>query len=414
MIARIQKGLPQGQIPAPPSKSYTQRYLLAAALAQGKSVIRGVADSEDIRAALDCIRALGASYKRQGNNLVITGKTGAFSEKEGKEPFVSFPCRESGNTLRFFIPVSMTYFPVSVFYGSKRLMERGISVYEELFRDRNVTIRYLDGEKPGVRIEGMLKPGPYTLRGDISSQFVTGLLYALPLLDGDSTLTVLPPVESRTYIDMTLALLADFGIRIEEPERDHFLIRGGQRYQAGEYTVEGDWSNAAFLHAFKALGADLSITGLSEESLQGDRVCVNYFRQLDEPDPLLDISGCPDLGPVLFVIAALKHGAKITGTRRLRIKESDRAAVMKEELLKCNVPMTVLENEVLIPDVAVGKPKEPFSGHNDHRIVMALTVLSCVTGGEIKGCEAVNKTWPLFFEEMRRLKLSLEIEDDTE
>ncbi len=432
MIAKIEPSRLCGKVTAPPSKSYAQRLLIAAALSEGQSVISGISDSEDMGAAIDCIKALGAEAFLENGRAVVTGRKCGNSgshdvlSKSGdsihpcrsgaqSDNCVIFPCRESGNTLRFFIPISLCFFDKVCFIGSRRLMERGISVYDELFASRNITV--IKGKpstegNPGdadteqaIYIQGRLTSGEYELRGDISSQFVTGLLFALPLLLGDSRLKVLPPVESRPYIDITVDVLGSFGIEIIEEEENTFFIKGGQRYRKKDMTVEGDWSNAAFLYALNALDHELKIEGLNPESIQGDRRCVELFKELDKERPRIDISDCPDLGPVLFVVAAAKNGGFFTGTRRLRLKESDRVAVMADELLKLGVRTEIKENSVMIDGTGLSRPKESLCGHNDHRIVMALSVLMTLTGGEIIGAEAVNKTWPDFFDVMKGLSM---------
>ncbi|MCR4658198.1 MAG: 3-phosphoshikimate 1-carboxyvinyltransferase [Lachnospiraceae bacterium] len=448
MIARIEPGRLCGSVMAPPSKSYAQRLLIGAALSGGKSVISGISESEDMGAALDCIKSLGAEAFREGGSVVITGRKapdpgpvqdvlpegGAVARPGGPESvsdnYVIFPCRESGNTLRFFIPISLCFFDKVCFTGSGRLMERGISVYEELFASRGIAVKrgkgpacavgvsyegdkVSEGNEEAVYIDGSLTCGEYELRGDISSQFVTGLLFSLPLLTGDSRLKVLPPVESRAYIDITIDVLRSFGIEIKEEEENSFYIKGGQRYLNRDAQVEGDWSNAAFLYAFNSLGHKLMIGGLNSGSIQGDRRCVKLFEELDEESPGIDISDCPDLGPVLFAVAAAKNGGFFTGTRRLRLKESDRVAAMAAELKKFGAETEIGENSVTVKGTKLSRPKQMLYGHNDHRIVMALSVLLTLTGGEIEGVQAVRKTWPDFFEEMEKLSMKVQLINET-
>ena len=411
MRAKIEPGKLTGRVSAPPSKSYAQRLLLCAALADGRSVIEGISASEDMKAALDCIEALGAAYEESGDTVTVLGRASGVSSgfPAAINSVVTFPCRESGNTLRFFIPISLCFFEKVRFTGTKRLMERGIPVYEELFAERGIEIKK---QETAIDIEGRLQSGSFTVRGDISSQFITGLLFALPLLEGDSTLRVLAPVESRAYIDITIDTLQSYGITVTEEEENFFLIKGGQRFRARDIQVEGDWSNAAFLYAFQTLGHTLAIDGLHQESIQGDRACIEFFQRLEDREPVIDIAGCPDLGPVLFAVAAAKHGAFITGTRRLKIKESDRVQAMAQELKKFGVSLTVSENSVRIPDTEFKVPTEALQSHNDHRIVMALAVLLSRTGGVIEGAEAVRKTYPDFFEVMQGLGMKVSIEEE--
>ena len=434
MKAVISPGKLNGRIPAPPSKSYAHRMLIGAALAGGQSTLTGISSSEDMLATMDCISALHAEteYEPLTETVRIKGigtQKGRSSEeaceaqtnavcgkgngtKNEDSTDVSglpvFPCRESGSTLRFFIPIALALFGGGCFTGTERLIERGIGVYEELFRERGIAV---EKTEKTVTVKGTLPAGTYQLKGDISSQFVTGLLFALSLLEEESCIQVLPPVESRPYIDITLDVMRTFGAEVSEPEENRFVIKGGQTYAPGEFRVEGDWSNAAFLYGFRAIGNDLSVTGLKEESIQGDKACVRFFEQLKEKEtlPCIDLSETPDLGPVLFAAAAALGGARFTGTRRLRIKESDRAQAMAEELLKFGVQVHVEDNEVTVLPSVPEKPAVPLFGHNDHRIVMALSMLCSLTGGTIEGCEAVKKSWPDYFTVLKENGLCVEI-----
>ena len=291
-----------------------------------------------------------------------------------------------------------------MFTGTPRLMERGVGVYEELLTQKGISV---SAAPDAVTFSGRLTPGDYSLRGDVSSQFVTGLLLALPLLPGGSILRVLPPVESRPYIDITLDIMATFGVRVEEREPNLFAIPGGQRYESRRAAVEGDWSNAAFL---LALGDGVTVTGLRPDSLQGDRVCRDMLHRLESPGAVLDISACPDLGPVLFAAAARGCGGAFTGTHRLRIKESDRIAAMAQELSKFGAQLREEEDRVTVLHRPLHPPREVLDGHNDHRIVMSLAVLCASLGGTIRGAEAVSKSWPDFFPALEALGLRMDIQ----
>lgn len=400
MKVSIKPGLCSGEACAPPSKSYAHRMLICAALAEGESTIRGLARSEDMLATLDCIAALGAEFALDGDTVTIKGG------KNKTAGGAVFPCRESGSTLRFMLPIAAACGGSARFTGTSRLMERGVGIYEEIFAEKGVSIK--KGSE-SIELSGSLSPGEYTFRGDVSSQFVTGLLFALPLLEGGSVIRVLPPVESRAYIDVTVAVLRLFGVEITESPENTFSIAGGQKYLCRSMSVEGDWSNAAALFALNSLGGSVSVTGLNMDSIQGDRVCLELLERLKSPNAVIDISNCPDLGPVLFAAAAASGvGAVFTGTRRLRIKESDRASVMAQELEKFGVKAKVLENSVVIEPGRLQSPREMLSGHNDHRIVMAMSLLASAVGGVIDGAEAVRKSYPDFFEVLRRLGAEVE------
>ena len=394
MQVNIIPGKGAGTVKAPPSKSFAHRMLLCGALAEEQSVISGISQSQDMLATLDCLTALGGSYTMEGDTVTL---------RRGDSLPLShavYPCRESGSTLRFFIPLALALGQGGCFTGTRRLMERSISVYEEIFGEKGISV-----EKTGesITVRGKLPSGVYRLRGDVSSQFVTGLLYALPLLEGDSLLQVLPPVESRGYIDITLTVLRQWGITVEEVEENTFRIPGNQSYRGRTQTVEGDWSNAAFLFAMNHLGHDINITGLNHESIQGDRVCLAYLEALETAGGVLDLSHCPDLGPILFAVAAAKHGGTFTGTRRLRIKESDRAMAMAQELEKFGITTIVEENRVTVQAGTLKTPTVALDGHNDHRIVMSMAVLATLTGGVIREAEAVRKSYPDFFAVLHHL-----------
>lgn len=401
MRVKINKCSLSGTINAPASKSFGHRLMICAALSGGVSHISGISDSDDMLATLDCISALGAKYEKSGGAVTIYGVT------RPKNIMSTFPCRESGSTLRFFIPISISGGGDVRFTGTKRLIDRGIGIYEELFERKGISVKK---NEDSIFLSGTLTAGEYTLRGDVSSQFISGLLFALPLLDGDSIIKILPPVESRAYIDITVNALKTFGVTVEETEENIFRVKGNQTYKSTNVSVEGDWSNAAALYGLKSLGHDLNITGLNESSIQGDMICRELLEKLDGGFAQIDLSNCPDLGPVLFAAAAAKNGAHFTGTRRLRIKESDRAASMAEELEKFGVLCDVGENSVTVHKGTLHPPRSALSSHNDHRIVMAMTMLLTLTGGEIDGAQAINKSYPDFFDELERLGLEVTYE----
>ena len=382
-----------GEIIAPPSKSIAHRFLICGALSRGESRINGVSGSDDMKATLSCLSALGASVKRNGNSVTIFG--GLNAKKE-----VALDCIESGSTLRFMIPVALASGAEKItFKGSERLIARGVEVYEEVFADNGV--RFEKG-KNEIVVSGTLESGKYVLRGDVSSQYVTGLMLSLATRDSDSTIEILPPVESRPYIDMTIAVLEKFGVKIEETEKNKFFVKGGQRFASGAYDVEGDWSNGAILLALDCFGSQVEVTGLDENSVQGDKACVEIFRALEKGNATIDLSDCPDLAPIAFAVAAEKNGATFTGTERLKIKESDRAAVMASELAKFGARVEVKENCVVVKKCDLHSPEQTLLSHNDHRIAMSLAVLMTKYGGVLDGAEAVKKSFPDFFDVMKQ------------
>jgi len=389
MKVEIRPSVLRGSVAAPPSKSHVHRLLIAAALARGESRITGAAESEDILATVDCLGALGASVSVAGNAFSVHGCGGA--PHAGGD---ILPCRESGSTLRFLIPVALAG-GGGVFSGSERLIERGVGVYRDLLEPRGVSFAVGSGT---VSAHGQLRAGDFEIPGGVSSQFISGMLFALPLVGGDSSITVIPPFESRAYVDMTVAALKCAGVTVERRE---FFIPGGQEYRPISAEAEGDWSQAAFLYA---LGDGVNVTGLDSESLQGDRVCLSLLRRIANGYTEAELSDCPDLAPALFAAAAISgHGAHFCGTRRLAIKESRRADAMAEELAKFGARLTVGDDSVDVAPGDIRTPDSVLSSHGDHRIVMALAACAVRVGGVIDGAEAVRKSYPAFFSDMAAL-----------
>ena len=399
MIVNIKKSKATGAIAAPPSKSMAHRALICGALSGG-SQISNIEYSNDISATLDCLTALGAKIEII-DNTIKCGELNPFVSKEA-----TLDCRESGSTLRFMIPICMLTGSKITFTGSNRLFERNLTIYEEIAKQNGIL--FVKGEN-SLTVCGKLASGNYKIAGNISSQFISGLLFALPLLDGDSTLEIIGEYESEPYVDLTIKSLKDFGVVIEKDDRI-YKIKGGQKYIAQNMTVEGDYSNAAFLDGFNLLGGSVSVTGLNKYSLQGDRVYLEMFEELRSGKKHFDLANCPDLAPVMFALSAALGGAEFTGTRRLKIKESDRAAAMQAELEKFGIKVDVHYNNVTVHGGELKTPCETLCGHNDHRIVMALSLLCSLTGGTIDEAESVAKSYPDYFE--KRKSLGIVIEDE--
>ncbi len=397
MRVEISPSAASGIIAAPPSKSMAHRALIAAALACGESVISPISLSKDMEATMGCLSALGAHFTREGDCVRVCG-IGTKLKNLG-----ILNCMESGSTLRFLLPLCLLTGEKFILEGAPRLMERPLSVYEDLCHKKGFLF-----EKRGnfLTVQGKLEAGEYAVAGDVSSQFITGLLFALSLLEKDSFLRLTTPLESASYVDMTLSAMGDFGVKVLR-EASGFFVGAGQAYISREYIVESDWSNAAFLEALNVLGGNVTVKGLHEDSLQGDRVCMELIAALEKGAPTIDLSDCPDLAPVLFVLAAYFHGACFTSTRRLAIKESDRGAAMAQELAKCGVNLEIKENEIIVPKARLYPPREVILGHNDHRIVMAMSVLLTRLGGVIDGAEAVAKSYPNFFKDIQNLGIGV-------
>ncbi|MCQ2542188.1 MAG: 3-phosphoshikimate 1-carboxyvinyltransferase [Lachnospiraceae bacterium] len=409
-IVNISKA--EGKVMAPPSKSMAHRHLICAGLSTENSVVKGVALSEDVLATLDCLEALGAKYTYENETVNITG----VDILKVKNADV-LACRECGSTLRFFIPIClMTGIDIKL-TGSDRLMERPMSVYEDICDKYGFVFSRSQG---AINVKGQLVPDVYKVKGDVSSQFISGLLFTLPLLSGDSKIELIPPVESRSYIDMTLSALSLYGVKAYWESDTVLVIPGNQKYAGSEQYVEGDYSNAAFLDAFNYIGEEAGkvlVGGLKSDSLQGDRVYLKHFKELRASrdtgvTPTIDISDCPDLGPILFVVAACNGGALFTGTRRLKIKESDRGQAMYEELGKVGVDMVIEDDTIEVKKSVLHAPTEVFDGHNDHRIVMSMAVLGSVISGTIDGIGAVRKSYPNFFEEISSIGIDVTKQED--
>lgn len=410
---QIEPGILQGTVSVPPSKSAAHRAIICAALARGISVIRPIALSNDIRATIDCMRKLGAVITQEGDTLTVDG-THIFTPKD-----VRLDCGESGSTLRFLVPVTAVGGVSAVFVGHGKLPERPIGVFTECLPAHGVVCETAGGLP--LQISGQLHSGAYAVLGHISSQFITGLLLALPLLEGDSDIILTSPAQSVGYIDMTLDVLKEFGIVIE-PTANGWHIPGGQCYQARSYTVEGDWSQAAFFLTAAALGGRITIDNLNPYSKQGDKACLDIYARFGA-DIQTDDRGCitvshgtlkattidatdiPDMVPALAVTAACCEGTTIiTGAARLRIKECDRLAAMRDGLSRLGADIRETDDGLVITGVPTlhGGLAE---GYNDHRIVMALAMASVRCSGTIilTDGESINKSYPTFFDDMEKL-----------
>ena len=409
-----------GTVSAPPSKSMAHRAVLCSALAKGTSHIENLEFSKDILATLAAAGQLCARVESGPADVLVEG-LGHF-----RPVFGPVDCCESGSTLRFLIPLASLTGQSITFVGRGRLMERPQSVYETLYREQNLHFEQANGQ---LTVAGSLRSGEYTLAGNVSSQFISGLLFALPLLAGDSTLHLIPPVESRSYIDMTRAVQAAFGVTSRWLDGNTLALPGRQHYHPCDHAVEGDYSQAAFPAVLGAVCGGVTVTGLRPDTLQGDAVILDLLRRCGaqftrEGDtvtfakaPLhgvdIDLADCPDLGPVLMVLGLLCEGTTvIRNAERLRLKESDRIAAMEAELRACG---GVLESEggtITVHGCAehLHAPEGILHGHNDHRVVMSLAVLSAAAGLPltVDDAEAIQKSWPNFFAAIRPLGVEVE------
>lgn len=407
-------------ISLPSSKSLSHRALITAALATGVSKIDGVAISKDIEATMRAMSALGASFTVNGNTITVKG-AGSLLKSDGV-----VDCGESGSTLRFLIPLFALLEKETVFTGHGKLMERPQSVYEELFEKQS-----LQFEKDGsfLKLKGPLHGGYFSLPGDVSSQFFSGLLFALPLCKEDSVIEILAPFESSSYVNLTIEALRKAGV--QATLKDNILhIPGNQTYHSFETTVEGDDSQMAF-YAEMALihQTEVEVGNVSHDSMQGDHIIIDFACQsgakvIETEKGYLfagghgkaitaDLSNCPDLGPALFALATQLEGTSVfTGCGRLRIKESDRIACMEEELRKLGCDISSKGDQVTVKGKTELNRNVILHGHNDHRIVMALAVLASISDGcIIEDGQAVSKSYPHFFDDFRACGMECECHD---
>lgn len=419
MIAKVFPGKCKGKVTIPPSKSMAHRAIICASLAKGISRIDNVAYSQDILTTIDGMRSLGAEIIKHDDFLEITG-IGKITECKQLEIF----CNESGSSLRFFIPLFSLCNKRIVFSGKGRLLDRPQSVYEKIFKNQGLSFQHENGT---ISIEGALQGGEFILDGDVSSQFISGLLFALPLCDKPSTIVIKEPFESRSYVNLTMQMLEHFGIEAEFSDPNTIYIKGNQEYHSGCYCVEGDFSQLAFFACLAALNHDLEVCGVHHNSQQGDKAIMRilkhaqvHFKEIvngyavAKSDPcgtIIDLADCPDLGPILCVLAAFSNGSThIKNAGRLRIKESDRIAAMECELKKLGVRIRSDENDIYIDGSTAYEGGVKFDAHNDHRIVMSLAVAAtlCEKPCTIHGAEAVRKSYPQFFDDLIRIGIEVE------
>lgn len=385
-----------GSINVPPSKSISHRALIAAALADGESRVENLLSCADTDATIDALTALGAKIEYNGSTAMVTGISKPNSRAE-------INCRESGSTLRFMIPVAAALGAESEFHGAGKLPERPITPFFELLPEHGVRFT---AQKMPYRINGRLTGGEFAIAGNISSQFITGLLMAFPLTGEDCAVRITTRLESKGYVDLTLDVMERFGVHIEETENGYFAAKNSA-YKPCNFSVEADLSQAAFFLAANAIGSDISIKGVNPNSRQGDRAILDIVRSFGESCvPFnVDASQIPDLVPILTVLACFANGtSEITGCERLRIKECDRLAAISQELNKLGARVEIIGDNLRITGV-----KELHGGEcdtwNDHRIAMSLAIAStrCTSPVIIRGAECVSKSYPLFFEDFRRL-----------
>ena len=428
MKIKIKPSTLNGKIEIPPSKSYSHRAVIAAALAESekKSMIDNLKFSVDITTTTDIMENWGAKIKRFESALEIVGNDGKVVPKD---KYVQ--CNESGSTIRFLIPVGITSEHELIFDGKGKLVDRPLDSYYKIFEEQGLKYETTVGKLP-LTVNGKLKAGNYEIDGNISSQFITGLLYALPLLDGDSKLIINKNLESKGYIDLTLEILQLAGIEIKNNDYKSFEIKGTQSYKPFDYTVEGDYSQVAFWIVAGIISAkrdnEVKCLHVNKNSLQGDREIIEIVTRMGanleifddyvivKPSKtkgtVIDISQCPDIAPILTVLAALSEGeTRIINGERLRIKESDRITSIKTELNKLGANVAEKGDSLIIQGVQGFTGGVTVSAWNDHRIAMSLAVASSRCEKEIilEEAESVRKSYPHFWDDFVKMGGEIEI-----
>lgn len=379
-----------GSVDAIPSKSQAHRLLICAAFADRETVLFCPRTNRDMEATVQCLRALGAQIRRTDDGYIV-------DPIQNIPDTAILPCGESGSTLRFMLPIVGALGVDTTFMMEARLPQRPLSpLWEEMER---MGCRLSRPTPDTIRCQGRLQGGEYVISGNVSSQFITGLLFAAALLPQDSQIRITGRLESKPYVDMTVEALALFGVQAED-----FRLAAGQHFRSpGQVVVEGDWSNGAFFLAAKALGSQVSIHNLSPTSVQGDRAAAQWLEQLPKERCIIDATDIPDLVPILAVVAGAYHGARFTGIRRLRLKETDRVATVCAMLEALGAKTEAAEDTLdVFPAPYQGCTIDATS---DHRIAMSAGIAATVAAGPVTviNADSVNKSYPDFWSEYRRL-----------
>lgn len=409
----------KGEVKIPPSKSMAHRAIICAALSDGLCIIENIDYSDDIIATIDAMNSLGARIVKHKDYIEVIGAYGS-GEKPKESRIID--CNESGSTLRFLVPISLLFKGSSKFIGRGNLGKRPLTTYYNIFERQGIKYSYEEGNLNLV-INGELKPGTFEVEGNVSSQFITGLLFTLPLLKQDSKIVITTEMESKGYIDLTLRAMSDFGVKIINNNYREFIIKGNQKYNARNYRVEGDYSQAAFFLCADSLGNDVLCKDLNLNSLQGDKEVIDILERMNVIfnandvgvkgttngeliSTVIDGSQCPDIIPVLTSVAALTKGTtEIINAGRLRIKECDRLAAVTSELNKLGAKIIEKEDGLVVTGVEKLQGGVEVWSHKDHRIAMTLAIAStrCEEPIVINDYECIAKSYPNFFEDFKAL-----------
>jgi 3-phosphoshikimate 1-carboxyvinyltransferase len=407
-----------GEIKAPPSKSLSHRALICAALAKGQSIITNISYSEDVIATINALELMGAKFEKHNQKLIVHGT------RRIKAPHNPINCNESGSTLRFLIPVfSLSGKKVS-FTGNSSLIKRPQSIYKKIFKEDKNTFELKDNK---IIINGSVTAREYILKGNVSSQFFSGLMFSLPLLKEDSTISIDGTLESKGYIDLTIKTLEEFGIEIIELESGYF-IKGNQSYEPTNFNIEGDYSQAAFFLVGGILNGRIKVSDLEHESFQGDKAIIDVIKSMkgkvifmengfitdysSTKGTTIDLSDFPDLGPIIALLGCLSEGkTKIINASRLRIKESDRidSTVRTLKALGANISST--KDEIIIKGKTTLKGGVTVDSYNDHRIAMMVSIAASLSKEKVilTNANAVSKSYPNFFEDYKNVGGKLKI-----
>lgn len=407
MNVSVEKSLYFGEVNASPSKSYAHRLIISACLKKGETVIKNVGDSEDVLATARCMNALGAQVSLEDGNAKIIG-----IEKVNKNALLD--AGESGSTLRFLIPVVTALGADATFTGRGKLLSRPNDALIKTLGENGAKVN-------GVNAFGKLKSGVYEIDATISSQYLTGLLFALPLLDGDSKIVFKGVPVSKNYLDITKEILVCSGIKFIE-EENGYLVFGNQQYNLpNEVVCEGDWSSAAFMLVAGAIGKSVTVKGLNLNSTQGDKVVLDVLSSFgaevvckenevtvskkDNKPFTVNLENAPDLAPILSILASCGKGeSRLYGVERLKIKESDRITAILDMLNSAGV-QAEYNGEYLSVYGSEEIKSSTFDGYNDHRIVMSAVLLSGLARGNsvVTTCEAVKKSYPNFYNDLQKI-----------
>ena len=409
----------KGSVKIPPSKSMAHRAIICAALSDGICRIDNIDYSDDIIATINAMNCLGATIEKYDDYIEVVGIYKNINKIKRNR---IIDCNESGSTLRFLVPISLLFKGSNKFIGKGNLGKRPLTTYYNIFNNQGIKYSYEENNLNLV-VDGELKPGVFEVEGNISSQFITGLLFSLPLLNGDSKITITKEMESKGYIDLTLKAISDFGIEIINNNYSEFIIKGNQKYNARNYRVEGDYSQAAFFLCADGLGNNVVCRDLDLNSLQGDKEIIDILERMNVVfntneiglsgevsgeliSTVIDGSQCPDIIPVLSAASALSKGTtEIINAGRLRIKECDRLSAVTSELKKLGAQIIEKEDGLVITGVEKLQGGVEVWSHKDHRIAMTLAIAStmCKKPIIIKDYECVAKSYPSFFEDFKAL-----------